>query len=84
MVFLKAFLISAGLALFVIGFLILPGCTGTGIPFLFFGFAIYLVGAGLAVPPGGAWQLGLGAAIFGSTILVIGFLIGFGVTSCLS
>ncbi len=82
-VFVKAALIGIGLILFAVGFLLLPACSGTGVSFLFFAFAIYLIGAGLAIPPGGAWQIGVGAAFFGTAILIIGYLIGLGVTSCI-
>lgn len=78
---LKTVLTGAGLVLFLAGFLLMATCTGIGISFLFFAVAIYLVGVGLALPPG-PWQLGLGAAIFGTTILVIGYLIGFATTGC--
>ncbi|MGD0257472.1 MAG: hypothetical protein ABSB90_06290 [Thermoplasmata archaeon] len=79
----KTIMVGLGLILFIVGFLILPGCAGNGTPYLFFAGGIYLLGIGLSVPPGGVWQLGLGAAIFGTTILVIGYLIGFGGTSCI-
>lgn len=82
-VLVKTALAGIGLILFVVGILLLHACSGTGVPFLFFAFAIYLLGVAFAIPPGGVWQLGLGAAFFGTTILVIGYLIGFGATSCI-